>query len=729
MKKNVLSAVLCALSLCAAAQEKTERLDSVVVSASRAGSNTPVSYENVGKEALRQANPMHSLPMALNLLPSVVTYNEGGTGLGNSAMTIRGSKGSQINVTLNGITLNDAESQEVFWVNIPSLSSLISSVQVQRGLGTSANGAGAFGASINMNTAFVSPEPWVSADISGGSYNTFITTVSGSTGRSRKGWYGTAAYSHGSTDGYIRNAFVRSHSAFVTLGWLGRRNSVRFTWLMGTQRSGITWDGIELEQYYKDRRYNGAGEYYDEKGNVYYYDNQTDNYTQHHLQANYTHSFTQGLYLTVTANYTYGNGYDEYYKVNKKLVNYGFPKELGRSDLIYQKRMENSLLVGQAQVKYTRGRWNASAGVSESGYLGIHNGKVLWAKQLGADYPYAQLNWYDNSALKLDFSVFARAEYKPLDWLTAYADLQYRGLDYRLEGTDDDWLEYGGAEADKLSYKRDWNFFNPRAGVTAAWGWHKLYASVALGHREPGRGDIKDNVKGEASPISPERMLDVEAGYAFASGRFSASANLYFMEYWDMLLETGRLSSSGYAIKENVPRAWRRGVELCAGWEPLRWLRLDGNATLSMNQIADYTSYIPYSDYSGTHAVHYGKTTMLMSPSLIGMARLTLRPWKGGQVALDAKYVGKQFLDNSMRSEMAIPAYWVANLSVGHTFTWGGGKQLGITAYVNNLFNRIYYASGWRWESYDPSTGQVYTGIGVYPQAPCNFMVKLSLSL
>ena len=728
MKKSVLSAVLCALSLCAAAQEKAERLDSVVVSASRAGRNTPVSYENVGKEALRQANPMHSLPMALELLPSVVTYNEGGTGLGNSAMTIRGSKGSQINVTLNGITLNDAESQEVFWVNIPSLSSLISSVQVQRGLGTSANGAGAFGASINMNTAFVSPEPWVSADISAGSYNTFITTVSGSTGRSRKGWYGTAAYSHGSTDGYIRNAFVRSQSAFVTLGWLGRRNSVRLTWLMGRQRSGITWDGISLEQYRKDRRYNGAGEYYDGQGNVYYYDNQTDNYVQHHLQANYTHAFTTGLYLTVTANYTYGNGYDEYYKVNRKLVNYGFPQEQGRSDIIYQKRMENSLLVGQAQVKYARGKWNASAGLSESAYLGFHNGKVLWAKQLGADYPYGQLDWYGNSALKLDFSVFARAEYRPLDWLTAYADLQFRGLDYRLEGTDDDWLEYGGAEADRLSYQRDWNFFNPRAGVTAAWGRHKLYASAALGHREPGRGDIKDNVKGEASPIGPERMLDLEAGYAFSSGRLSASANLYLMEYWDMLLETGRLSSSGYAIKENVPRAWRRGVELSAAWEPLRWLRLDGNATLSLNRIADYTSYIPYADYSGTHAVHYGRTTMLLSPSLVGMARLTLQPWKGGQLALDTKYVGKQFLDNSMRDEMAIPAYWVAHLLVGHTFTWKG-RQLGITAYVNNLFNRLYFASGWRWESFDPSSGQIETGIGVYPQAPCNFMVKLSLSL
>ena len=731
MKKNVLSAVLCALSLCAAAQEKTERLDSVVVSASRAGSNTPVSYENVGKEALRQANPMHSLPMALNLLPSVVTYNEGGTGLGNSAMTIRGSKGSQINVTLNGITLNDAESQEVFWVNIPSLSSLISSVQVQRGLGTSANGAGAFGASINMNTAFVSPDPWVSADLSAGSYNTFITTVSGSTGRSRKGWYATAAYSHGSTDGYIRNAFVRSHSAFVTLGWLGRRNSVRFTWLMGTQRSGITWDGIDLEQYYKDRRYNGAGEYYDEKGNVYYYDNQTDNYTQHHLQLNYTHAFGDRLSWTTTVNFTPGNGYDEYYKRNRKFANMGFgplPEDTpSRSDMVYRKLSEGRLLVGQTNLKYRSDVLDVTGGLYASGYVGRHWGNVLWAKELGEEYNYLTVDWYQNTGVKLDGSAFVRAEYHPLRALTVYADLQYRGIRYSLDGTDDDWLEYGARPEDRLAYRQNWHFFNPRAGVTYLWGRSKVYASAALGHREPGRGDIKENVKGDGAPISPERMLDVEAGYAFHGERFSASANLYLMEYWDMLLETGRLSSSGYAIKENVPRAWRRGVELSAGWEPLRWLRLDGNATLSLNQIADYTSYIPYDDYSATHTVHYGKTTMLMSPSIIGMARLTLFPWKSGQVVLDAKYVGKQFLDNSMRAEMAIPAYWVANLAVGHTFAWGG-KQLGITAYVNNLFNRLYYASGWRWESYDPSTGQVYTGIGVYPQAPCNIMIKLSLS-
>ena len=728
-KKVLLAAALCVLPFSGLAQEeKTERLDSVVVSSSRAGNNTPVSFENVAKEALRESNPGFSIPMALNLLPSVVSYNEGGTGLGNSAMTIRGSKGSQINVTLNGITLNDAESQEVFWVNIPSLSSLVASVQVQRGLGTSASGAGAFGASINMDTGFVTADPWATASFGAGSYNTFIGTVSASTGRTSRGWYATAAYSRGITDGYIRNAWVRSQSAFATVGWLGKRNSVRITWLMGQQHSGITWDGISLEQYQKDRRYNGAGQYYDELGNVYYYDNQADHYAQHHLQALYTHAFPGGLYLSFTGNYTRGDGYDEYYKVKRKLANYGFPQETGRSDIIYRKQMDNDLLLAGAQLKYARGKWNVTGGMSESFYLGRHDGKVLWAKTHGADYPYSRLEWYSNTGAKLDLSVFARAEYRPLEWLHTYIDLQYRSLDYTLEGCDDDFLEYGASPDDWLDYRKTWDFFNPRAGLSAVWDAHKLYLSAAWGHREPGRGDIKENVKGEeVSPIEPEKMLDVELGYQFRGRRFGATGNLYLMEYWDMLLETGRLSSSGYAIKENVPRAWRRGLELCAWWEPLPWLRMEGNTTLSINQIASYTSYVPYDDYSAMHSVNYGKTAMLLSPSLIGMARLGVKPWKGGQITLDAKYVGKQFLDNSMREELAVPAYWVANLQMEHVFPLGSGS-LSVSAYVNNLFNRLYYASGWRWEYYDAETGTIHTEIGVYPQAPLNFTIKTRLS-
>lgn len=732
MKKLLLVAACAAVSALASAQEeKVERLDSVVVSASRAGKNTPVTYTNIGRDVLRSANPASSLPMALNLMPSVVTYNEGGTGLGNSAMTIRGSKGSQINVTLNGITLNDAESQEVFWVNIPSLMSLISGIQVQRGLGTSANGAGAFGASINMNTAFAPAKPQARVDYSAGSYNTFLTTFSGSTGIDRHGFYASAAFSRGDTDGYIRNAFVQSQSAFVAIGHLSERNSIRLTYLMGKQRSGITWDGIDLEQYKKDRTYNGAGEYYDDLGNVYYYPNQTDNYAQHHLQLNYTRSITGDLAWSTTLNYTRGDGYDQYYKVNRKLKNFGFTGlpdgTPAKSDMIYRKAMDNDLWVLNSDVKYFTDRMKVIGGVNLSSYRGGHWGEVLWAKVLGDSYDCSGLDWYRNVGLKYDLGAFGRVEYRPLDFLTAYAELQYRGVKYTITGKDDDWLEYGANPADLLDWSRFWNFFNPRAGVTVASGPWKTYFSAALGHREPGRGDIKENVKGDGADIVPEKMLDLEFGWSYQGKAFSASSNLYLMEYWDMLLETGKLSSSGYALKENMPRAWRRGLELSGAWNALPWLTADANATFSVNEISDYTSYIPYSDYSATHAVNYGKTTMLLSPSVTGMFRLTAGPFRRAYITADVKYVGKQFIDNSMREEMAIPAYTVVNLSACKDITLGR-SVLTVYAYVSNLLNSLYYASGWRWEEYDPATGDIYSGIGVYPQAPRNFMIKASLN-
>ena len=732
MKKNLLLAASLLWPLCVLAQEeRPERLDSAVVQASRAGKNTPVTFTQIGKEQLQSSNPSNSLPMNLSLLPSVVTYNEGGTGLGNSAMTIRGSKGSQINVTLNGITLNDAESQEVFWVNIPALSALLSSVQVQRGLGTSANGAGAFGASINMNTAFVGAQPSGSVDVSAGSYNTLLATVSASTGLLPKGFYASAAYSDGRTDGYIRNAFVQSRSAFAVLGWLHGGNSLRFTYLMGQQRSGITWDGIDLEQYAKDRRYNGAGEYYDELGNVYYYGNQTDNYTQHHLQLNYTHAFGNGLTWSNTLNYTLGSGYDEYYKRNRKFKNMGFgdiPEGTpAKSDMIYRKQSRSRLAVFNSSLHYRTELMEITGGASLSGYLGDHWGNVLWAKALGTDYNYLTADWYRNIGLKLDGSVFVRAEYHPVPALTAFADLQYRGIRYTLDGVDDDWIEYGRREEDRLAYLHFWNFFNPRAGAAWRSGRNRWYASAAVGRREPGRSDIKENAKGDGAPIEAEKMLDVELGYAYESEAFNASANLYLMEYWDMLLETGRLSSSGYAVKENVPRSWRRGIELTAAWQPVRWFKADGNLTLSLNQIADYTAYVPYEDYSATLPVHYGRTAMLLSPPVIGMLRFSFMPFKESVIALDGKYVGKQFLDNSMREEMAIPAYYLLNLTASKGFSLGPGK-LTVSAYLNNLLGHPYYASGWRWESYNPESGTISTGVGIYPQAPTTFMVKTSYS-
>lgn len=709
--------------------EKKERLDSVIVTASRAGENTPMTYTMIGKDEVKRFDQINSLPMNLKLQPSVVTYNEGGNGLGNSYITVRGSSGSQINVTLNGITLNDAESQQVFWVNIPSLSGITTSVQLQRGLGTSANGAGAFGASVNMSTASVGEQPFGEANVSAGSFGTILTSVSAGTGLTKSGLYFNGTYSKGYTDGYIRNGKVNSQSLFAVLGWMKGDNSLRLTYLSGMQKSGITWDGIDLEQYKKDRRYNGSGKYKDEFGNTHYYDNSTDNYAQHHLQLNYTHRFNSKFTWTTTFNYTRGDGYDEYYKAKKAFKKYGLPektevngKEYTSGDIIYRKMMGNNYFVLNSDLKFTSAKAKAVGGVNISKYTGRHFGKVLWSNVFGDKYDYSTVKWYENNSVKYDLSAFIRAEYMPFDLLNLYCDLQYRHINLGMQGKDDD-------KAD-INYKNNWNFFNPRAGLLFNISdRQQVYMSAALGHREPGRSDIKENIKGAISPIRPEKMLDMEFGYKYASERFEFTGNVYFMEYWDMLLETGKLSSSGYKIKENVARGYRRGVELAASYIPFKWLKIEGNTAFSMNRLNNYNSYVdvkggaPYE----TKVFNYKNTNMLMSPSFVGMAQLSFYPVKRMSLSVNGKYVGKQYIDNTSRDEMAIPGYFVSDLALSQTFNLKKGK-LGITAYINNVFNNMYYASGWRWESYDKNTQKLSYGIGVYPQAPVNFMLRMTYS-
>ena len=739
-----------------AVDEKTERLDSVVISSSRAGRDTPVTFTMLGKEALQRSNPISSLPMNLALQPSVVSVNEGGTGLGYSKMTVRGSKGSQINVTLNGVTLNDAESQEVFWVNIPALSSMISSVQLQRGLGTSANGAGAFGASINMSTASVSADPTASAEMSLGSYGTFVSTFSAGSGLMKSGLYFNAAYSRGLTDGYIRNAFADVQSAMAVLGWMNEKNSLRLTWLMGDQRTGITWEGISLEQYAIDRRYNPAGECYDKFGNVHYYDNETDNYTQHHLQLNYTHAFADNLAWTTTFNYTRGDGYYENYKAGKSFSKYLMPSpvidgvQYDEGDFITKEALANDYFVLNSDLRYTSDRLRLTAGFNVSRYDGDHIGSVLWSDVLGDSFDYGSNEWYLNRGLKHDVSIFARGEIICCDGLTAFADLQYRGI----------WLQMSGPEDDGvlLDHKDDWQFFNPRVGLSYRWNpSSRVYASAALGHREPGRSDIKElildankaaaaGVSARGVDIRPEKMLDVEVGYEYYSEKLSYSANIYLMEYKDMLLETGKLTDVGYAIKENVPRSWRRGIELAASWNPLSWMSVGGNITLSTNKIRNYTAYYEKYDnmndwnYLGQHTVTFDNTDILMSPSLVGGAFLTLRPFaslpgslNSTYISVDGKYVGRQYYDNTSSADRAIPAYFVAGLSLGYELPLGSvsglfdkSHALRFSMHVNNLFNNMYYADAWLWRAYFQQEDDYVSSVGVYPQAPVNLMFKVA---
>lgn len=721
--------------------DNVEQLDSVIVSASRAGKKTPVTYSMVAKEELRNSNPVNSLPMTLNLLPSVVTSVEGGTGLGYSTIRVRGSKGSQINVTLNGITLNDSESQEVFWVNIPALTNILNSVQVQRGLGTSANGSGAFGASINMNTASVGTKPYAYANIGAGSYNTLTTTISAGTGLTKSGFYASAAYSKNFTDGYIRNAYANVQSAFAALGWMNETNSLRFTYLMGDQHSGLTWDGISYSEYETDRRTNWLGYYSDAMGNTRFYDNETDNYTQHHFQLNYTHQFEKNVAWSTTLNYTKGDGYYEQYKRNKKLAGYGLEspviidgEEITKSDAVIRKYMDNYYLVLNSDVKYSTDKLNLVGGIYLSRYDGDHFGKAIWSAVLGDYYDYGSVkNWYNNNGLKQEANVFAKAEYSPVDWMTAYIDLQYRGVFLNMSGPDDDGYS--------LDYKHSWNFFNPRAGLTFSWNdAHKAYISAALGHREPGRDDLQENLKTtEGVTLKPERMVDIELGYTYTGRKVTASANLYMMEYWDMLLEDGRISNTGDAIKTNVGRGWRRGVELGVAYRPSEIFRLDANITLSMNQIKDFTAYYQiiddgWNDY-GMKEINFGKTTMLMSPSLIGMAQVAVSPFakcargslRTTTLTLNGKYVGSQYWDNTESDERKIPGYFVANLSLSHDFKVGGGI-LGLRAYVNNFLNNKYYSNAWVYRAFNKSSDSYYQEEGVFPQATANFMFGVTYS-
>lgn len=747
------AAAVLALQFAARAQEpeKRERLDSVVVSASRAGKATPVTYSTVGKDELRRTNPINSLPMTLALQPSVVVSHEGGTGIGYSKMTIRGSKGSQINVTLNGITLNDAESQEVFWVNIPALTGILSGVQVQRGLGTSANGAGAFGASINMNTAFVGPDPTARIDLSAGSYDTRILTASGSTGLLPGGLYFSLAYSVNETEGYIRNAWGDASSLFAVAGWMKGNNSLRLTYLRGEQATGITWTGIPLASLETDRTQNPEGIFFDAQGNMRYYRNHSDNYLQQHIQLNWTHQFTSGWTWTTTLNYTDGYGYNERYKTGKKLSAYGFQGDFQtggvtaktKGDVIFRKTMANGYWVANSELTWRGDRLHFVGGVNLSRYDGDHYGELLWHQALGTSFDYSPLNvrskdnnWYLNTGIKQEANVFARAEHRITPWLTAYADVQYRGVRLDMEGIDDE-------DDLPMDYGKSWHFLNPRAGLTALFGGSKLYGSVALGHREPGRSDIKEiiesnNLEGGDRELKPEKMVDVEVGYSYESQRLSAGVNVYLMEYKDMLLETGELSASGYAIKDNVDRSWRRGVELTAAWKPWNNLQLAGNATFSTNQIKDYTKFYEVYDnldwwtYQGQRQEHFDRVTMLLSPSVVAMGQLSWTPFQSVSrgslrtttVSLDAKYVGKQYWDNTENADRCIPAYWVANASLTHEFSLRTG-YLGLALYVNNLLDRLYYADAWVYRAFFEKDGW-YQEEGVFPQAPRNFMVKLT---
>ena len=713
-------------------KEKTtiSKLDSVVVEAWRAGKNTPVSYSRMESKEIRQVSPAQSLPMVLSLMPSVVTSTEGGNGLGYTSMRIRGSEGSRINVTVNGVALNDAESQEVFWVNIPSFAGFLQDIQVQRGVGTSTNGSGAFGASINLRTLFAQPEAYGIAESGVASYKSYMTMIGAGTGLMSNGLSFDVRYSHNSGEGYIRNAKTNLNSLFASIGWLKGRSAMRINYIMGDQKSGITWEGISREKMESDRRYNPAGMYFDAAGNVHYYDNETDNYTQHHFQGHYVLSINDNLSLSSTLHFTKGDGYYENYKMARKFSSFGLPNQTiegsvyKKSDVVIQQAMDNKYTAFVSNLTYNNTGIRANAGLSYSYYHGDHFGDLIWA--MYNQNIEENFRWYDNYGYKSDFSFFVKGEFNITGKIVAFADLQYRGVRFTLRGEDKDMAS--------VDYKMKYKFFNPKIGLTYNMNAeNQFYASMAVGRKEPGRSDIKESIKsGRADEIRDERLIDYEAGYRLNLKKLVLSANIYIMEYKDQLVPTGKLSETGYVIKENVPVSSRRGMEMAVAWNPLKQLRIDANLTLSRNKIKNYTAWTDMYDNDNDwnplpqKSSFYEMTDLSFSPETTGMAMVSFFPLESASLSLSGKYVGKQYYDNTSSDSRSIPSYYVIGLKATKSFKLGSSSFMDIHLYADNILNRKYFSNAWIYMAEFSNGANTYIEEGLYPQAGINFTAKVA---
>ncbi len=711
-------------------REKNEnliKLDSVVVSYTRAGDNTPVAVSMLNKEQIRRTSAIESVPMLLSMMPSVVSSTEGGNGMGYSSLRVRGSDGSRINVTLNGIALNDAESQQVFWVNIPSLTNYLEDIQLQRGIGTSSNGSGAFGASINMKTISPSVEPYGIADISLGSYNTYLASFGAGSGILNSGLSFDAFYSKGLSDGYINNGYSNLKSLFLSLGWYNGSNSFKINYIMGDQTTGITWEGISKEQMEIDRRYNPAGKYKDPSGNSLYYNNETDNYTQHHFQLNHIHYFSNNLTLNSTIHYTKGDGYYENYKTNRKFSSYRLEPQIvqgvtySRSDLIQRQGLDNGYFAFNTLLNYNKNKTSLSIGASAYDYAGDHMGNVIWSmynESIPNNY-----RWYLNRGDKRELSSFVRLESSLTKRLLLFADFQYRYINYELSGEDKDFA--------LLNWKKSYNFINPKFGFTYTIDNHRLFFSFARAHKEPSRSDIKESIKaGTSNEVLSEKLNDFELGYKFLSNNLTIDANLFFMEYKDQLVPTGRLTETGYVIKENVDKSYRRGLELIVGWRPYSKLFAQGTISISDNKIKNYSHYIDIIDEDwnviGQQKYDYKKTDIVLSPSVISAFKLSYNLAMGTNVNFIGKYVGKSYLDNTSSKSVEVPDYFTISASLNQSFKINN-RVLDLSLFVDNLLNKHYFSNGWVYRA-QAENGSEVVSEGVYPQALRNFTIKASFN-
>ena len=711
MKKTLLTVAATMATLAAVAQPAatdtvpTITLSEVEVLGTRASENTPVAYSNVTGKQIAAVNHGLDIPFLLSMTPSVITTSDAGAGVGYTSMRVRGTDATRINVTVNDIPLNDSESHSVFWVNTPDFASSVRDIQVQRGVGTSTNGSGAFGASVNMRTQGFSRDAFAEVSGSYGSFNTNKETLRVGSGLLGDHWSIEARLSHIGSDGYRDRASSELLSYYGQLGYFGGGTSLRFITFGGKEDTYHAWDGISRDDLKDNRTYNPNGEIKHDGKVTGFYKDQKDIYRQTHYQLIWNQTFNPEWKLNVALHYTDGYGYYQEYKNARTLKEYGLEPVVTpegtskKASLVRKKCLDSGFGGGVFSLQYTGERLAATLGGGINRYTNDHYGQVIWVENytspLAPDHEY-----YRNYARKNDFNVYIKGNYVITGGLSAYADLQYRHIGYRMRGDNDKWDWTASPEhLQVLDIDEPFDFFNPKAGLNWQMNEHnRFYASFAVAQKEPTRNNYNDGplVKHPTS----EKLYDWEAGYELRSGRFAAGVNLYYMKYKDQLVLNGKINEIGELMAENVPDSYRMGVELMAGYRFTDWLRWDVNATLSRNRIKDYVGYV--SDYDADTwddmwtqtEIHAGDKTIAFSPS-VTVGSMIAVDYKGFTATLQSQYVSRQYLDNFERKEDSLDPYFVNNLDLAYTFKLPHLRSVTVGATIYNLLDEKYETNGY----------------------------------
>lgn len=708
-------------------------MNELTVTSTRANSLSAVAFDDVKKEEIQQRNLGQDIPYLLALTPSFITTSDAGTGIGYTGFRIRGTDANRTNITVNGVPLNDAESHGTFFVNMPDFASSLSSVQVQRGVGTSTNGASAFGASINMQTEELNKKAYAEISSTLGSFNTNKNTLKAGTGLINNNFAFDARLSNVTSDGYIDRAWVDLKSYYFSAAYLSEKTTIKLLTFGGNEKTYQAWYGIDPETMQTNRTYNQAGQYTDNLGNTQFYDNQTDNYNQTHYQLHWLQSFTDNLSMNMTGHLTRGKGYYEEYKTDRNFVEYGLTPAihgndtLTETDLIRQKWLDNYFYGITFSFNYSARNTNISIGGAINRYDGNHFGKVIWAKN--ANSLDVGKEWYRSKGIKDDANIYAKMNTKLIDNLYASADLQFRTIGYQMNGSDDKY-DYVKNTMRDITQNHIYNFFNPKVGLVYKLdASNDFYASYSISNREPNRNNYTERTANEAEPQS-ERLYDTEAGYRYQSDVFSASANFYYMMYKNQLILTGKLSEIGEPLTTNIDNSYRAGVEISLGVKLTDWLNWESNITLSQNKILNFVESVPVynADYELTGFVteELGKTDIAFSPSIIANSLLTAK-YNQFTIGLHSNYVGKQFLDNSYTNIRSIDAYFVNNLSAKYELELSKIRAIDFQVLVNNIFNTKYETNGWVGSEYYEGDPTRYDYIGYFPQAGINFLASVTL--